>query len=158
MLRALNGMGLAVTAERQDKNAPPGDTGPVCFEIPSHYEISAGGRKLIGSAQLRRKGGLLQHGSLPLKGDLARICGVLRFETDEARDEHKTRVRERALTLSDIVAEAVTWSDAASAIESGFASAFDLEMNAARLSPAELRRAEELIAERFGNNAWTRKR
>jgi lipoate-protein ligase A len=44
---------------------------PVCFEIPSQYEISAGGKKLIGSAQARRLGGVLQHGAFPLGGDPA---------------------------------------------------------------------------------------
>lgn len=156
--RALKGLGLAVTAERQHKSVRPGDSGPVCFEIPSHYEISAGGRKLIGSAQLRRKGGLLQHGSLPLKGDLARICDVLRFDTDEAREAQKASVRERAVTLADLGAESVSWPEAGSAIEAGFASAFDLELIAAPLSPAETRRAAELVAERFGNEAWTLKR
>ena len=41
-------------------------SGPVCFEVPSPYEITYQGKKLIGSAQARRKQGVLQHGSLPL--------------------------------------------------------------------------------------------
>ena len=41
------------------------------------------GGKLIGSAQLQAaSGGLLQHGTLPLYGDVARICDVLRFDSD----------------------------------------------------------------------------
>ena len=39
---------------------------PVCFEVPSTYEITVNGKKLIGSAQARKKEGVLQHGSLPL--------------------------------------------------------------------------------------------
>src|SRR5579862_1595125 len=41
-----------------------------CFESPSAYEIVVGGRKLIGSAQTRPAGRVLQHGSLPLRGDI----------------------------------------------------------------------------------------
>lgn len=37
-----------------------------CFDAPSHYEITVGGRKLVGSAQVRRDGVLLQHGSILL--------------------------------------------------------------------------------------------
>src|SRR3990172_5523606 len=44
------------------------DNNPGCFEVPSSYEITVGGKKLIGSAQARKKEGVLQHGSLPLTG------------------------------------------------------------------------------------------
>ncbi len=52
---------------------------PICFEVPSTYEITVNGKKLIGSAQARKKEGVLQHGSLPLTGDLTRICQALGF-------------------------------------------------------------------------------
>ncbi len=57
---------------------------PVCFEVPSTYEITVNGKKLIGSAQARRKEGVLQHGSLPLVGDLTRICQALVFENESS--------------------------------------------------------------------------
>ncbi len=57
-------------------------TNPVCFEVPSTYEITVNGKKLIGSAQARKKEGVLQHGSLPLTGDLTRICQALVFENE----------------------------------------------------------------------------
>ncbi len=48
-----------------------------CFDVPSHYEVTAYGRKLVGSAQVRRNGVVLQHGALPLEGDVARLVDVL---------------------------------------------------------------------------------
>ena len=53
LLRALEMLGLTADAPRQGERVRGVDPGPVCFEMPSHYEISLGGRKLIGSAQLR---------------------------------------------------------------------------------------------------------
>jgi lipoate-protein ligase A len=38
-----------------------------CFRDPAPGELTAGGRKLVGSAQCRRRGGLLQHGSIHLE-------------------------------------------------------------------------------------------
>ncbi|WP_419950239.1 lipoate--protein ligase family protein [Candidatus Palauibacter sp.] len=35
-----------------------------CFREPAPGELTVGGRKLVGSAQRRRRGGLLQHGSI----------------------------------------------------------------------------------------------
>lgn len=158
LLEALAILGVAATAERQTANARRAPAGPVCFEMPSHYEISAAGRKLIGSAQLRRKGGLLQHGTLPLIGDLARICEVLQFESDEQRERQMDSVRGRALTLEQITGESPTWTTTAAALEQGFARAIDCEPMPDELSPAEELRADELLRERFGNRAWTYKR
>jgi lipoate-protein ligase A len=47
------------------------------------------GKKLIGSAQARKKEGVLQHGSLPLTGDLTRICERLIFEDEAARERQR---------------------------------------------------------------------
>jgi lipoate-protein ligase A len=46
----------------------PPDAGP-CFRDPTEGEVTAGGRKLVGSAQARVEGVILQHGSLILDGD-----------------------------------------------------------------------------------------
>lgn len=158
LLRALKLLGLDADAPHQGKSVRGADQGPVCFEIPSHYEISVGGRKLIGSAQLRRKGAVLQHGTLPLYGDLARICDLLRFESEASRNLRKRNLRDRALALSEAAGKPLTWSAAASAMEKGFASALDLELTPGQLSSAETIEVERLLAERFANPAWTHKR
>src|SRR5512135_748694 len=67
--------------------ASHGSINPVCFEVPSAYEITVAGKKLIGSAQARRKEGVLQHGSLPLTGDLRRITEALAFPDGASRTE-----------------------------------------------------------------------
>ena len=58
------------------------NTSAACFEVPSAYEITLGGRKLIGSAQTRPAGKVLQHGSLPLYGDIARVACYLTFASE----------------------------------------------------------------------------
>ena len=58
------------------------NTSAACFEVPSAYEITVGGRKLIGSAQTRPAGKVLQHGSLPLYGDIARVARYLAFASE----------------------------------------------------------------------------
>jgi len=158
LLEALSILDVAAAAERQSSSAGRAQAGPVCFEMPSHYEVSVNGRKLIGSAQYRRKGGLLQHGTLPLAGDLTRICEVLQFESDELRREQMASLRGRALTLAQVTGETRAWSAVAAAMEQGFARAMDCEPESGELSQAELLRADELLRERFGNRAWTFKR
>src|SRR5437763_12102382 len=51
--------------------------GPVCFDRPSAHEILLQGRKLVGSAQMRRGGGLLQHGSILIEPRIDKLLACL---------------------------------------------------------------------------------
>lgn len=122
---------------------------PVCFETPSNYEITIIGKKLIGSAQARKQGVVLQHGSLPLRGDIARICEVLAFADEAAREQAKERVRARAITLELALGVTVSWESAASAIKHGFREALKLEFESGELSAMEMERARELRVKKY---------
>src|SRR5690606_22324006 len=98
LLAGLQRLGAAVSAEKSAGEAH-GFKGPVCFEVPSDYEITVSGRKLLGSAQTRRSGIVLQHGALLLYGDLSRICDALAFYDEEEREDARRRVCSRAITL-----------------------------------------------------------
>jgi len=63
LVTALNlaGITASLTPEKEGQaNLAPGS----CFDTPSAYEIQVQGKKVIGSAQLRRDGILLQHGAI----------------------------------------------------------------------------------------------
>ena len=62
---ALRGLGIPAYLARQAAT-PPLDSG-ACFSQPVGGEIMVGGRKIVGSAQLRQGGALLQHGSMLLQ-------------------------------------------------------------------------------------------
>jgi lipoate-protein ligase A len=122
---------------------------PVCFQVPSTYEITVGSKKLIGSAQVRRGGVVLQHGTLPLVGDIARICDVLA--------SHPNPIRDRAATVESVVGRAVSFDEAAEAMARGFASALDLELAPGDLLLQERAWADELCRERYAADAWNRR-
>ncbi len=140
--------------ERTDGNAPPN---PVCFEVPSTYEITVGERKLIGSAQARKKEGVLQHGSLPLTGDLTRICQALVFESESAREEASKRLLERATTLEVARGQAVSWETASQAFRRAFEAQLGLDFEAEGLSDSETKRIEELVREKYDHPSWTQR-
>lgn len=152
---ALVGLGLQPRAERAES---PVVAKPVCFETPSHYEITVEGRKLVGSAQVRRRSGLLQHGTLPLTGDISRICDVLVYPDDAARAEAKAAVRARAATLADALGRVVDWQTSADAVARGFAVAFDVCFTPGTLSESETLRADQLAREVYGSDDWTFRR
>lgn len=161
---------LSVPAEAlSDPPKPEGmseaERAAVCFEVPSHYEITAGGKKLIGSAQVRKRGAVLQHGSLPLGGDLGRICDGLRFTAEAEREAAKARMRARATTVEAALGEVaevpvrsvVSWSQAARALAAGFASALTLQLVQSELTNGEVERAESLRREKYASDEWTLK-
>jgi lipoate-protein ligase A len=157
LLAALETLGAQPRAEPKDRDAAPNPS-PVCFETPSHYEITVSGRKLVGSAQARKGGGLLQHGTLPLTGDLARICDALAYPDEAARGAAKREVRARAITLAEALGREIDWQTAADAVARGFADALGVIFTRGELSPDERGAAERLAAEVYGNDAWTFRR
>ena len=95
---------------------------PVCFEVPSNYEITSGGKKLVGSAQARRKQGVLQHGTLLLYGDLTRIIQVLKFRDEASRERAASRLLERATTAEGASGRIISWEEAAQCLYPGIQS------------------------------------
>ena len=147
---------LELPVEMQEGKAnEEGMSNPVCFEVPSTYEITVDGRKLIGSAQARRKEGVLQHGSLPLTGDLTRICQALVFENEAARENASKRLLARAATVESALGRAVSWETAAQAFIHAFEAQLGLSFERAELSLKEISRAEELVREKYDHPSWT---
>ena len=128
---------------------------PVCFEVPSSYEITVDGKKLIGSAQARKKEGVLQHGSLPLTGDLARICEALVFENESARAEASKRLLARAATVESALGRVVSWEMAAQAFIQAFEAQLGLNLKRGELSESESKRTDELVKEKYDHPSWT---
>ena len=155
LVAGLQHMGLSVAIEPEKQLTEEERGNPVCFQAPSAYEITVKQRKLLGSAQVRRRYGILQHGTLPLTGDITRICEVLQFDSEEHRALAVDALRNRAATVEDLLGEPLLWERAAEAMSAGFHQALDLQLESGDPSPAELTRAEDLQRERFANSQWT---
>jgi lipoate-protein ligase A len=147
LVRGLALLGVEeIVADEQAESREP--EGPVCFEVPSDYEITVGGKKLVGSAQMRARSGVLQHGAVPLHGDIARICPLLSGHPDPSR------VRARATTVARALDRHVGWEEAAEAVARGFAEALNLRLEPGELTEKERDRARELRAEKYATREW----
>lgn len=156
LVAALRIMGIAVQAEEEYPHALKTNSGgPVCFDVPSNYEITTLGKKLIGSAQARRTAGVLQHGSLPLYGDLTRIIQGLCFADDTARQTAAQRLLDRATTAAMLLNRAPDWNQAANAFVLGFSQALNLTFEEQAPTPLEIKRAGELAVEKYAADRWT---
>ncbi|HSL44818.1 MAG TPA: lipoate--protein ligase family protein [Anaerolineales bacterium] len=150
---ALKTLGLPVEI-KEGKANDSAIPNPVCFEVPSTYEITVGGKKLIGSAQARKKEGVLQHGSLPLTGDLTRICQALVFQNEFVRETAAQRLLARATTVESALGRAVSWETAAQSFVQAFETQLGICFERAELFETELKRAEELVAEKYAHPSW----
>lgn len=157
LLAALLKIGLPAEALPHSKNpeANGGPKEPVCFEIPSNYEITVHGKKLIGSAQARKKEGVLQHGTLPLYGDLTRITQALAFPNEEKRKLVAERLRSRATNVETILERKVSWEKAADSFISAFCETLGLKLEPAELTITEISRTAELVKEKYAHPSWT---
>ena len=73
LVGALRRLGVAAEVAGAHRTAPRPDASP-CFEAPTAGELVVRGRKLVGSAQWRDDGALLQHGSVLVDDDQPRLA------------------------------------------------------------------------------------
>jgi lipoate-protein ligase A len=156
LLAAVRSLGLLV--EIKEGSSLNHDTAnPVCFEVPSAYEITVRGKKLIGSAQARRKDGVLQHGTLPLTGNLERITEALVFADEPARLTAAKSLFQRAATVESVLGRPVSWNDAAQAFICAFEEKLSLDLQEGVLSESEQKRIEMLICDKYDNSEWMKR-
>jgi lipoate-protein ligase A len=164
LMYAVRELGLPVEMKEYADQPATKNQNPVCFEVPATYEITVNGKKLIGSAQARKKEGVLQHGSLPLVGDLTRICQTLVFKDEVAREVASKRLLTRATTVESILNEIrpersrrTDWETAAQAFVRGFEIQLGISFESGVLSPSEEKRAAELVEKKYAHPSWTEK-
>lgn len=124
-------------------------TSAACFEVPTAYEITIGARKLLGSAQTRPAGRVLQHGSLPLYGDIARVVDCLIFGDVYEREALRMHLRARATTLEAALGRRVSFAEAAEALARGFARALNLTLEPGTVSDAEHQRMAAILPDKL---------
>lgn len=146
--------GLGLTLARAQPQGGNGDEGPACFDRPSNFEITVGGRKLVGSAQARKKGVVLQHGALPLFGDVTRIAQAL--AGDEARRAQiSSGLGDSATTLEASLGRCASYEEVAAQLAKGFTAALNLRLERGDLSSWELENVQRIREEKFGNAEWS---
>ena len=110
---------------------------PVCFQEPSFNELTINRKKFVGSAQVRRKGKLLQHGSI-LTGINTEKHSSCFKEKPEADDLGKR------ITYIDIPEKELK-----SAIKHGFSGYFNTSLNERRLCDREMSESDGLARMKY---------
>ncbi|MCL6440745.1 MAG: hypothetical protein K6T27_04530, partial [Thermoleophilum sp.] len=155
LVAALKELGLdAALAPEKATPGGPGSPHGACFEVPSSYEVVVGGRKVVGSAQVRRKDVILQHGAILLELDaglLARILGL--------GEEAGARIAGKAAGLAEFLNGRVPgYEEVCGAVIRGFESVLGVLLRPDRLTEGETLTARRLVRDKYGRDAWNLKR
>ncbi len=120
---------------------------PDCFGSAGEYEITAAGRKLIGSAQMTTRTAILQHGSIPISSPARRVLRYIRL--DQPVEAHEPTC------LNEQAGRTLTFEE----VRDAFCRAFVRSLGArlSELLPAEKAVAERIRAQKYASDEWNLK-
>ena len=105
-------------------------------------DVLVRGRKISGSAQVRRHGAVLQHGTLLVRNDYERMFAVLRASK---------RTAEQMTSLAEELADVPPMDVIKRAVVDGFSGALNAGIVEGELSGSERKSADELVRTRYGS-------
>jgi len=151
LLSALRALGVAAALVDNTTASPMRPDGPVCFDHPAAGEIVVGGAKLVGSAVWRERGAYLQHGSILLRNDQARLGEAMRVPATASGVPAGA-----ATALDACLPVQPTWTLVADALELALRTTVE-HRHAGELSAQPVSLDAELLARhemRFRDPAW----
>ena len=154
LLAALQSLGVQVELSNERVSKHPS---AACFASSTQADLTSGGFKLVGSAQVWKDDTLLQQGSLPLDDRAAEFFSLLRYPTEAARAEALSLYREKTNPLHTFAPNA-SWEDVARAFRHGFSAALQAEFVPGDLSKAEWELAQQLVEEKYSKLEWRKER
>jgi len=125
----------------------------VCFEEPSWYELVIDGKKAAGSAQTRKDGVILQHGSIPLEIDEIKLFDLFLYPTEQLKERARKAFGNRAVAINDVLPGSIGFEQAKAAFKKGFERGLEIELVPFELPPLLLEEALEL-EKKFKSEDW----
>lgn len=148
LLEGLRRLGVTASGANGEQPTPrPGDL--PCFASPAAGELVTAGAKLVGSAQVREHGALLQHGSILIEDDQPLIAELLKRKPRDLESPP-------AATLCGILGRAPSIHEVAVAL---FDAVRNLEdPHAQPLEETDIRDATMQHLDQYANELWTWRR
>ncbi|MDI6871511.1 MAG: hypothetical protein QME79_09190 [Bacillota bacterium] len=149
---------LGAPAEMAPAKHRGGERSAACFDSPSFYELVVKGRKLVGSAQVRRSGAILQHGSILLRFDPDQLLRCLALPSRSARERLRRALVDGVASLEGVLGRVPAFTEVVEAVAAGVAEVFGVVLAPGELTPGECSRAEELVRLKYATEAWNGRR
>jgi lipoyl(octanoyl) transferase len=143
--------------ESDPRRRDPGGNHTACFDSPSAYELTVQGKKVAGSAQTRKDGVILQHGSIMLDLDADLLFHLMKAPV-ELKERLKERFRRKAVSLKEALGRDVGYAEARDAFVRGFERGLGVVLTPGQLTAAEQADAAALANEKYGSDTWNLKK
>ena len=131
-------------AKKTPKDFSKGELSTLCYASSVKYEINIGRRKLVGSAQRRINGGILQHGSILIGDEHLKITRYLSAKSEQWRRRVLDYMQKNTVSLNQVSETAILYDQAAHALREGFAEALGITFVEDKFSQAEFDHAREI--------------
>jgi lipoate-protein ligase A len=115
-------------------------------------DVEVDRRKISGNAQLRRKGSVLQHGTIVIDTDISKMDAVLKV--NDQHHKNVSRPSERITTLSSLLGEVPDMEIVKGALVSAFEETFDARFTLSSLTDFEASLVKKLVHERYSRKEW----
>lgn len=129
------------TTRSGDASAMTTSGNPACFAAKARCDLMVNGKKIIGSAQLRKDGIILQQNSLPLSIDFPAWGQVF------YRSDWEAVARESAVDLYTAAGKQVPYEKVVAALCQGFIEVLGVKLMADNFTSQEEARTRELMTE-----------
>jgi len=128
----------------------------ICFSVPSQYEVQVDGKKIVGSAQVRKREIVLQHGSLLIELEKDKLFSVFNFPSVQIRERLKTRLK--ATSLEEILKRKINFSELSEILPRGFEEEFGVKLTEGKLTEQEEKISKELLENKYSTYEWNYER
>jgi len=126
----------------------------LCYARESLNDLTVGGQKISGNAQTRRKGVVLQHGTLIRQVDVEKMISVLQVSDKKIRDKMIKSVRAQVCSLEEVLGKEVTFPELRDAIIQGFEKVLEIELIPSDPTNEEIDLAHHLAQNKYSSNEW----
>ncbi len=152
ILAGLKLLGVNARLAQRGGRKRPGSA--ACFDAPSWYEIVVEGKKLVGSAQTRKYGSILQHGSILIELNTTKLFSLLVYPNEEIRERKRRDFAEKACSLAEVMGREPTYGEVVEAITRGFDQGLGIRIEKGELTPGELKLSQQLRLEKYTQEKW----
>ncbi len=115
-----------------------------CFSASAKFEIAFQGKKLVGSAQRRYEGSILQHGSILVGTFHLRLADYIKALKGSQVEKFKQALAKKTISISQILQTKINYDKIIWAIKTGFQQSFDIYFFEGQLTSQEIIEAGRL--------------
>lgn len=120
-------------------------------------DVEVGGKKISGSAQTRKWGSVLQHGTILVDPSIRLMFELLKVSPTKISDKFIASVYERVTSLTRELKKRPSFDEVRDAMCAGFADSLGVRFEEDDLTAEEIKLAQELKA-KYASSEWLNKR